>query len=367
MKTRKQCVILVALLCTLTGMAADNNQKKVFTTVKANPITSIKNQNKSGTCWDFATIGFLEGEILRATGKTYDLCEMFVASNDYVDCAEYHVRMHGNSRFSEGGSCDDVIEVIRRHGICPEQAMPRPGTLVGDTLANFNEFFAVLEPYVKSVANDTKKRLSTQWKAGLQGILDAYLGKKPETFTYEGRSYTPQTFAQSLGINLSDYVSLTSFTHHPFNEWFVIEAPYKWRPRPSFNIPLQEMMKTIDDTLASGYNVAWGGDVSGNGFSRKGTAALADSLHLKVTQEQRQQLFDQWDSTYDHVMLIYGTAKDQDGKDHYMVKNSWGKAGDYEGTWYMSKEYIALYTTYVFLNRHALTDDLLQRMATANR
>ena len=112
MKTRKQCVILVALLCTLTGMAADNNQKKVFTTVKANPITSIKNQNKSGTCWDFATIGFLEGEILRATGKTYDLCEMFVASNDYVDCAEYHVRMHGNSRFSEGGSCDDVIEVI---------------------------------------------------------------------------------------------------------------------------------------------------------------------------------------------------------------------------------------------------------------
>jgi aminopeptidase C len=122
------------------------------------------------------------------------------------------------------------------------------------------------------------------------------------------------------------------------------------------------MMNTIDDALARGYNVAWGGDVSGNGFSRQGTAALADSLHLKVTQEQRQQLFDQWDATYDHVMLIYGTAKDKDGNDYYMVKNSWGKTGDYDGTWYMSKEYIALYTTYIFVNRHALADKLRQRM-----
>ena len=351
--------MMAAALCMLTGTAAG---KKEFTIVKANPITSIKNQYKSGTCWDYATIGFLEGEILRATGKTYDLCEMFVASNDYVDCAEYHVRMHGNSRFSEGGSCDDVIDVIRRHGICPEEAMAPPGSLVGDTLANFNEFFAVLEPYVNSVASDKKRRLSTQWKEGLQGILTAYLGKKPVTFVYEGRTYTPQQFAQSLGIDLNDYVSLTSFTHHPFDEWFVIEAPYKWRPRPSYNVPLGEMMNTIDDALARGYNVAWGGDVSGNGFSRQGTAALADSLHLKVTQEQRQQLFDQWDATYDHVMLIYGTAKDKDGNDYYMVKNSWGKTGDYDGTWYMSKEYIALYTTYIFVNRHALADKLRQRM-----
>jgi aminopeptidase C len=255
-----------------------------------------------------------------------------------------------------------VIDVIRRHGICPEEAMAPPGSLVGDTLANFNEFFAVLEPYVNSVASDKKKRLSPQWKEGLQGILTAYPGKKPATFVSEGRTYTPQQFAQSLGIDLNDYVSLTSFTHHPFDEWFVIEAPYKWRPRPSYNIPLGEMMKTIDEALARGYNVAWGGDVSGNGFSRQGTAALADSLHLKVTQEQRQQLFDQWDATYDHVMLIYGTAKDKDGNDYYMVKNSWGKTGDYDGTWYMSKEYIALYTTYIFVNRHALADKLRQRM-----
>ena len=288
---RNRIIFLTVLSLGIAVCHAADNKKKPFTIIIQNPITSVKNQSRSGTCWDYATIGFLEGEILRATGKTYDLCEMFVASNDYVDCAEHHVRMHGNSRFSEGGSCDDVIDVIRRHGICPEEAMPRPGSLVGDTLANFNEFFAVLEPYVNTVASDKKKRLSTQWKAGLQGILDAYLGKKPDTFTYEGRSYTPQQFAQSLGINLDDYVSLTSFTHHPFDQWFVIEAPYKWRPRPSFNIPLQEMMSTIDQALAQGYNVAWGGDVSGNGFSRQGTAVLADSLHLQVTQDQRQQLF----------------------------------------------------------------------------
>ena len=356
---KKAIATMMCLACVLASLASD---EIVFTTVLENPITPVKNQSRSGTCWSYATIGYIEAELLRKSGKVYDLSEMFVASKDYVDCAEYHVRMHGNSRFSEGGSCDDVIDVIRRHGICPEEAMAPPGSLVGDTLANFNEFFAVLEPYVNAVASDKKKRLSTQWKEGLQGILTAYLGKKPATFVYEGRTYTPQQFAQSLGIDLNDYVSLTSFTHHPFDEWFVIEAPYKWRPRPSYNIPLGEMMNTIDDALARGYNVAWGGDVSGNGFSRQGTAALADSLHLKVTQEQRQQLFDQWDATYDHVMLIYGTAKDKDGNDYYMVKNSWGKTGDYDGTWYMSKEYIALYTTYIFVNRHALADKLRQRM-----
>ncbi len=354
---KSRCIILLTLLIILPDFCQAQKEGKTFTIIKENPITSIKNQNRSGTCWDYATIGFLEGEILRATGKTYDLCEMFVASNDYVDCAEYHVRMHGDSRFSEGGSCDDVIEVIRRHGICPEEAMALPGSMTGDSLANFTEFFSVLQPYVEAIAKGDQKRLSGQWKKGLQGILDAYLGKKPETFVYEGKTYTPLSFAAQLGINLDDYVSLTSYTHHPFNQWMVIEAPYKWRPRPSYNIPLEQMMAIIDEALTKGYNVAWGGDVSGNGFTRKGTAQLEDSLHLTVDQETRQRLFDQWDATYDHVMLIYGMAKDEQGKGYYLVKNSWGEAGDYKGTWYMSKEYIALYTTYIFLNRKGIREE----------
>ncbi len=362
----------MCLVVALTAMASD---EIVFKTVLENPITPVKNQSRSGTCWSYATIGFIEAELLRTKGKTYDLSEMFVASKDYVDCAEYHVRMHGNSRFSEGGSADDVFEVIDRHGICPEDAMARPGSMIGDTLANFTEFFATLEPYVESIAKGNSTKLTTQWKVGLQGILDAYLGPCPERFTFEGKQYTPQSFAKMLDINKRDYVSITSFTHHPFYEQFVIEAPYKWRPRPSWNVTLDEMMATIDEALKQGYTVCWGGDVSEDGFTRTGLGIAADIEHaddltgsdaarwlkltkqekaealkqfgamtpeLVPTQELRQQRFDNWQSTYDHVMFIYGIAKDQNGREYYMVKNSWGKTGQYAGIWYMSKAYIAL-------------------------
>ena len=324
-----------------------------FTPIFKLPITSIKDQNRSGTCWDYATIAFFEAEILRQTGKEYNLCEMFVANKNYMDCAVYHVRMHGDSRFSQGGSCDDVLEVIKQHGICPEEAMPAPGTLTGDSLANFNEFFSVLEPYIEAVAKSKEKKLSSQWKEGYQKILDAYLGKCPDTFSYKGKTYTPQSFAASLGLDWNDYVSISSFTHHPFYEYFAIEAPYKWRWSLTYNVPMQEMMDIIDQAVKAGYPVAWGGDVSEKGFDRKGMAVL-DKKDIVPTQELRQQRFDSWQSTYDHVMLIYGIAKDQDGKEYYMVKNSWGEYGDYKGTWYMSKDYIALNTTYIFLNKKAV-------------
>lgn len=379
---------LVAIaLSSLLSLTAAAQAPQEFTAIVSNPITSVKNQNRSGTCWDYATTGFFEAEILRKIGRTYDLSEMYTASKDYMDCAEYHVRMHGYSRFSEGGSADDVLEVMRRWGAVPEEAMAGPGSMVGDTLADFTEFFPLAEAYMKSVATSKAKQLSTQWKAGLQGILDAYLGKCPEEFTYEGKRYTPQTFFNTLGLDLDDYVSLTSFTHHPFRESFVIEAPYKWRPRLSYNIPLDELMDAIDKALERGYVVCWGGDVSGEDFSRRGLAILRDmekardltgtdaarwfrltvtekrsrldSLgvdvpEMEVTQEKRQERFDDWQSTYDHVMLIYGIAKDHNGRPYYMVKNSWGRTGDYDGTWYMSRNYIAMNTTYIFLNREAL-------------
>ena len=384
--------ILLGLGCMIGAQAGD---EIVFTTVLENPITPVKNQNRSGTCWDYATIGFIEAELLRTTGKVYDLSEMFVANKDYVDCAEYHVRMHGSSRFSEGGSADDVFEVIDRHGICPEDAMARPGSMIGDTLANFTELFATLEPYVESIAKGNSTKLTTQWKVGLQGILDAYLGKCPERFTYEGKQYTPQSFAQALGIDKNNYVSITSFTHHPFYEQFVIEAPYKWRPRPSWNVTLDEMMSTIDNALKNGYTVCWGGDVSEDGFTRTGLGIAADIEHaadltgsdaarwlkltkqeqaeslkklgaqtpeLAVSQELRQERFDNWQSTYDHVMLIYGKATDQSGRPFYMVKNTWGIMGNYAGIWYMSRDYMALNTTYIFLNRHALPKKLRKEL-----
>ena len=388
-------LFLSVLLCSVMTLSAQNADQLVFTTILSNPITPVKNQSRSGTCWDYATIGFVEAELLRTRGKVYDLSEMFVANKDYIDCAEYHVRMHGCSRFSEGGSADDVFAVIDRHGICPETAMAGPGEMIGDTLANFTEFFSTLEPYVSSIAKSESTKLTSQWRVGLQGILDAYLGTCPERFTYEGKEYTPQSFYQSLGLKKDDYVSITSFTHHPFYEWFVIEAPYKWRPCPSYNVPLDEMMSTIDYALQHGYTVAWGGDVSEDGFTRTGLGIACDIAHaddltgsdaarwLKLskqekaeslkrlgaktpelipTQELRQERFDNWQSTYDHVMLIYGIARDQNGREYYMVKNSWGKTGDYNGIWYMTKAYMALNTTYIFLNKDAVPSALSKKL-----
>ena len=336
---------------------AKDANKPVFTIIKENPITSVKDQNRSGTCWDYSTLSFFEAEILKATGKTYDLCESFVANKTYLERAIQVVRYHGDCQFAQGGSSEDVLQTLKTHGICPEEAMPFPGSLYGDSLNNFNEFFGVLEPYVAAIAKSDAKKISNAWKTGMQGILDAYLGKCPEKFTYEGKEYTPKSFAASLGINLNDYVSITSFTHHPFYTAFAVEVQDNWRFPLSYNLPMDEMMQIIDNAINQGYTIAWGGDVSEDGSDMakwlKMTASkkrdVIDSLGCTVpeivaTQELRQERFDNWELTDDHGMLIYGVAKDQNGKEYYMVKNSWGESGDYKGTWYMTKTFIAANT-----------------------
>lgn len=219
---------IVTLLLTVVATAQENlqkqasgkNIKKTFTTVKENPITSVKNQYRSGTCWAYATLGYLESEILRKTGKTYDLCEMFVVNRDYMDCATHYVRMHGYSQISEGGSCDDVVDVIRRYGICPETAMPAPGSLTGDSLANFKVFFPQLERTVRAAVREDAKEPLPHWKDSVLAVIERFVGRCPESFVYEGKTYTPTSFAESLGLTPDDYVSLTSYTHHPFQRVF---------------------------------------------------------------------------------------------------------------------------------------------------
>ena len=355
--------LIIAVLLVTTASAQEHLQKKAlasdakktFTVVKEIPITSVKNQHRSGTCWAYATLGYFESEILRKTGKTYDLCEMFVVNKDYMDNATHYVRMHGYSQISEGGSCDDVLEVIRQHGICPEEAMPAPGSLTGDSLANFKVFFPLLEQTVSSVVRKDAKQPLPHWKDSVLSVIERFVGSCPSSFVYNEETYTPRSFAQSLGLNLDDYVSLTSYTHHPFNQWFVIEAPYKWRLKPSYNIPIDQLMDVLDKALDAGFTVAWGGDVTGD-FTRTGLAMLPEGVI--PTQQMRQEQWDDWRFTYDHVMLIYGKAVDEQGKPYYMVKNSWGKSGQYKGIWYMSRDYMKLNTTYLFLNRHALPEKL---------
>jgi aminopeptidase C len=366
MKKILSFIWLAALLSTPAN-AQENLQKaakasdvqKTFRIIKEIPITSIKNQYRSGTCWDFGTLGYFESEILRKTGKAYDLCEMFVANRDYMDCASHFVRMHGFSQFTQGGSCDDVLEVIRRYGICPEEAMPAPGSLTGDSLANFMAFFPEIEKMVDKIAQREGKAPMEHWQDSVLTIIEKYIGRCPESFVYEGKTYTPKSFAASLGLNLDDYVSLTSYTHHPFNQWFVIEALYKWRLKPSYNIPLEQLMDILDKALDAGYTVAWGGDVTGD-FTYTGLAMLPDGV--TPTQELRQEQWNDWQFTYDHVMLIYGKAVDEQGKPYYLVKNSWGQMGDYKGTWYMSRDYMKLNTTYLFLNRNALPKSFRKKL-----
>ncbi len=393
-------ILALAALCTTGAMAKGkktevNKNKPVFTTIKENPITSIKDQNRSGTCWAYSTLSYFESEILRATGKTYDLCESFVANKTYMDRAIQVVRLHGDCQFSQGGSCYDPLFCLVNYGICPESAMPFPGSLYGDSLNNFNEFFGVMEPYVNAIAKSTEKKISNQWKVGLQGILDAYLGKCPEKFTYEGKEYTPKSFAASLGLNFDDYVTITSYTHHPFYTSFAVEVQDNWRNPLSYNVPMDEMMRIIDNAIEQGYTIAWGGDVSEEGFTRKGTAyaydtkqiqslkgsdaakwmrlektkktELYDSLgctapEIVPTQELRQERFDNWELTDDHGMLIYGIAKDQNGKEYYMVKNSWGEWGDYKGIWYMTKTFIAANTMDYMVNKNAIPADIRKKL-----
>lgn len=398
----KKIIALALLAVVATGANAKGKKqpkvdpnKPVFTIVKENPITSVKDQNRSGTCWAYSTLSYFESEILKSTGKTYDLCESFVANKDYMDRAVQVVRYHGDMQFAQGGSAYDVYYVLKNYGICPEDAMPFPGSLYGDSLNNFNEFFSLLEPYVEGIATNKASKISGQWKVGFQGILDAYLGKCPENFTYEGKNYTPKSFASSLGLNMDDYVTITSYTHHPFYSQFVVEVQDNWRNPASYNLPMDEMMQIIDNAVMNGYTVAWGGDVSEPGFTRDGLAYMIDAKKMQslqgsdmarwlglspakrrnlidslgcnvpevqATQEMRQERFDNWELTDDHGMLIYGIAKDQNGKEYYMVKNSWGESGEYKGIWYMTKNYIVANTMDFMVNKNAIPKDIRKKM-----
>ncbi|MGN8709961.1 aminopeptidase C [Hallella faecis] len=399
---KKIILAAMAALLTLNAGAAEKKDgekanQPVFTTVKANPITSIKNQNRSGTCWDYSTLSFFEAELLRKTNKTFDLCEAFVANKTYMDRAIQVVRLHGDCQFAQGGSAYDPLFAIQHYGICPEDAMPRTGSLYGDTLFNFNEFFNVMSPYVAAVAKSNASKLSPAWKNGLQGILDSYLGKCPESFKYEGKTYTPKSFAAAIGLDsvaCNEYVSFTSYTHHPFWTTFAVEVQDNWRNPLSWNVPIEDLGRIIDNAIMNGYTVAWGGDVSEEGFTRDGLAYmydtkkleslegsdmarwlkltntqkknLIDSLGVNVpevtpTQKQRQERYDNWELTDDHGMLIYGIAKDQNGKEYYMVKNSWGETGKYKGTWYMTKNYIIANTMDYMVNKNAVPKDIRKK------
>ena len=387
-------IVLIATLGLLSLNTVAQEPKKeegfVFSTVKENPITSIKNQNRSSTCWSFSSLAFLESELLRQGKGEYDLSEMFVVHHTMADRAERYVRLHGDNSFSPGGSFYDVVYCMNNYGLVPQEAMN--GIMYGDTLPVHNELDAVAEAYVNAIAKGKLTKLTPVWMNGLNAIYDTYLGKCPEKFSYKGKEYTPLTFAKSLGLNADDYVSLTSYTHHPFYKKFAIEIQDNWRNAESWNLPIDEFMTVIENAVNNGYTVAWGSDVSEDGFTRDGIAVvpqmnrtdltgsdmarwtgltMADKRkeltskpmpEMDITQEMRQKAFNNWETIDDHGMLIYGMAKDQNGKEYYMVKNSWGTNNKYKGTWYASKAFVKYKTMNILVHKDALPKEIAKKL-----
>ena len=369
-----------------------------FTTVDSVAITPVKDQNRSSTCWAFSTLGFLESEVLRIKGKEVDFSEMFVVSKTMMDRATYCVRLYNEPRFAPGGSAYDVIYCMGHYGLVPQEAMPgiRYGWTKNDTLPVHSELDHVAGGYLKGLSG--LKRISPVWREGLQAIYDTYLGPCPESFEYEGKTYTPQSFVESLGLNPDDYVSITSYTHHPFYTRFALEVPDNWRMDQMYNVPMEDMMRIIDNAISNGYTLAWGADVSEIGFTRKGIGVVPDDdngaditgsdmakwvgmsadkkkeeLTKKplpektITQQMRQDAYDNWETTDDHGMQIFGTATDQNGKKYYMIKNSWGTMrSDYKGIWYVSEAFMQYKTNDVLVHKDALPKDIRKKLKIKN-
>jgi len=396
---RLRNLLLTGLLFTTLILSAQDEKKDEkgyqFTAVNDIPCTSVKDQNRSGTCWSFSGIGFLEAEMIRLGKPTIDLSEMFVVNHSYSDKAEKYVRLHGSLNFSAGGAFHDVTNAIRTYGIVPEEVYN--GLNYGEEKHVHGEFDKVLLDQVKAVVENPNKKLTTAWHDALNGSIETYLGKMPEKFNFQNKEYTPKTFAQDVvGLNMDDYVEISSYTHHPFYSKFIIEVPDNWAWNEVYNVPVNEMEEIIDNSILTGYTVAWASDVSEKGFatSKIGVAVIPEvdkenmtdaeigkwekqsekerneelyklekpGKEKVITQEMRQIDFDNYQTTDDHGMLIVGTAKDQNGTPYYKVKNSWGDYNDYDGYFYASKPYVMFKTTSIMVHKDAIPKNIRKKL-----
>ena len=389
----KKFALVAALLfgIAISAFAQDGYQftdKKIIG--KTVPIT---NQYRSGTCWCFSTLSFIEEDIIAFGGEEMTLSQMWVIRHAYFDKAIKYVRLHGNLNFAVGGAAHDVTEMIAKYGIVPLEAYP--GYNYGTTMPEFGEIDAVLKAYVEAIIRNENGKLTTAWINGLNGILDAYFGVRPEKFTYNGKEYTPKSFAESLPVKMEDYLEFTSFTHHPFYSTFALEVPDNWMWGEMYNLPLEEMVQIVDATLEAGHPVAWGTDVSEKGF--KGNKAigvipeaaennmigsdaekwgkLSDAekqakinnldgpmKEMTITQEMRQEAFDNYQSTDDHGMVIVGTAEDQAGNPFFKVQNSWGESGPYKGFYYFSRPFVEYKTMDIMVNKNLIPKDIKKKL-----
>ena len=356
----------IALLLSLLMVSASLSAQYRFASVAEVGCTAVKNQERTGTCWSFSTCSFLESELMRLGKGQFDLSEMYVVKNIYLEKGQNYVLRQGKANFGEGGLNHDFVRTVARHGIVPEEVYS--GKLDPSKPFDHSEMVAALEGMLEKL---TKRRsLSPNWKVAYEAVLDAYMGDWPEEFSYRGKTYTPLSFAQSLGLNPDDYVSLTSFSHHPFYGKFVLEIPDNFSNESYFNLPLDELQAIVDYAIAQGYTIAWDGDVSEKNFSPKEGIALLPAdpsredrydqpgKEIAVDQNNRQAEFESYATTDDHLMHIVGIVKDQAGTKYYKIKNSWGKIGDLEGFLYMSEAYFRMKTVGIMVHKSAIPRDI---------
>ncbi len=332
--------------------------------------TDVKSQGRTGTCWSFATSSFLESEAMKAGHAGLDLSEMYVVRMIYLDKARNYVLRQGNANFSQGSLSHDVMRVLATHGVMPEAAYP--GRMDPETRHDHSE----MERVMKGALDGLIKRspISDKWDEVINAILDIYLGPLPATFEVEGRTYTPAEYSEALGLNDDDFVSITSFNHHPFYKKFILEIPDNYSNGAYYNVTLDELMQTIDASVQAGHTVAWDGDVSEKSFDqRQGIAVLPQDAsredvfeypgeEIAVNQENRQAGFESLKTTDDHLMHITGIAKDQNGTKYYIVKNSWGELGPYDGFIYMSEAYLRMKTIAIMVNESTVPGQIASKI-----
>ncbi|MDR2130178.1 MAG: aminopeptidase [Odoribacteraceae bacterium] len=392
---KKVISILISCVLGFTFFAnAQSNTGYQFTDLKRLPTTSVKDQARAGTCWAWSGISFFESEMMRLGKDSVNLAAMYVVRQAYNDKAVKYVRLHGSLNFAVGGAFGDVIHVLREYGIVPLETYQ--GLNYGESNHAFGELDVVLKGYVDGVIKNANKRLSTAWQTGFRGILDAYLGAEPAKFTYKGKEYTPKSFASEVvGLNMNDYVNLTSYTHHPFYTSFAIEVPDNWMWETSYNLPIDEFMAVMENAIDKGFTIAWGADVSEQGFlsREQGVAVLpvtdpkemngaeiakwenlpknqlsagafknGPAPEKEVTQEMRQAEFDNYQTTDDHGMHIIGKAKDQYGNPYYIVKNSWNKYNKFGGYFYASYPFVKSKTLNIVVHKDALPKEIQKKL-----
>jgi bleomycin hydrolase len=368
MFSAKNITLSIALIIVFI-FSLHSQEKEGFKITEQIETTSVKNQDKTGTCWSFATISFLESEAIRLGNDKPDLSEMYIVKEIYRQKAKDYIRFHGNITFSQGGQAHDVMNAIRVVGLAPEKAYS--GLQNEATTHNHTELVAVLKSVLKTLSqNPQDDSLTSHWPDAVQGIIDAYLGKSPDKFKFGRKEIRPEKYMKDeIGINPADYIEFTSYTHHPFYEPFVLEIPDNWSFDQYYNVTVDDLAETADYSLKNGYSVCWDGDVSEPTFDFfSATAKLDDNYKKELKsaedyQTERQRTFNNRLTTDDHLMHITGKAEDSDGNPYYLVKNSWGESSNSCGGYlYMSVPYYKIKTVAIMVHKDGIPNDIRKKL-----